>query len=109
MEVPGSAEVAIEEPSSYNCICRNRGYQKLAVSSFEVPALLGNFGVAGAAKDGLIGGSLDLWTVRAAHAARFNVMDLQVPGGATDLAAGISGDEHIAIRKHVVNTSSTRL
>ena len=63
--------------------------------SFEVPALLGYLGVAGAAKDGLVGGRLDLWPAGASHATGFDVMNLQVTGGATDLALGIGGDAHL--------------
>ena len=94
LKVLGSAEVTIEEAPRYHLARRDLGDHKLSVGSFEVPALLSYFGVAGAAEDGLIGRGLDLRTTGTAHAARLDVMDLQLPGGATDLTVGIVKDEH---------------
>ena len=97
LKVLGSAEVTIEEAPRYHLARRDLGDHKLSVGSFEVPALLSYFGVAGAAEDGLIGRGLDLRTTGTAHALGLDVMDLQVSGGATDLAVGVGGDEHLRI------------
>jgi hypothetical protein len=94
LKVLGRAELTIEEAPRYHLARRDLGDHKLAVTSLEAPALLGYFGVAGAAEDGLVGRGLDLRAAGTAHAARLDVMDLQVPGGSTDLAAGIGGDIH---------------
>ena len=94
LKVLGRAEVTIEEAPRYHLARRDLGDHKLAVSSFEAPALLSDLAMAGTAEDGLVGRGLDLRTTGPAHAARLDVMDLQLPGGATDLAAGIGGDIH---------------
>ena len=97
MKVLGSAEVTIEEASHYHFTRRHLAHHQLAVGSFEAPALLGDMDMAGTAEDGLIGRSLDLRTTGTAHAARLDVMDLQLPGGTTDLTVGIVKDEHSCI------------
>ena len=92
MEALRRAEVGVEEPPRYHFAGLHFGDHKLMVGPLEMPTLLGDLGMTRPTKYGLVGGRLDLWTAGAAHASGLDVMDLQVPGGATDLATGIGGD-----------------
>ncbi len=92
MKVLWSVEVRGEEAPRYHLARRDLGDNELAVGPLEAPALLGDFGVAGAAENGLVGGGLDRRPPRASHALRLDVVDLQVSGDATDFATRIGGD-----------------
>jgi len=92
VEVLRRLEVGVEEAPGDSLACFGLSHCQFTFRAFQTPPLFSDLGMAGAAEDRLVGGSFDFGATRSSHATRLDVVDLQVPGGAANLAEGFGSD-----------------
>jgi hypothetical protein len=103
LKVPRRIEVGIRESSQDDLACSHCGHDERPFRTLQGPSLFGDLPVARMAEHGLVGWCLDLGPPRTSHAARLDVVDLQVSGGTTDLTSGIGTNRHCV--SHITITS----